>query len=62
MESENYMLLFFLVVFCWVEGGRYRIGWLVASGMLETAERFQSRGAEQEWTKWWRLAASESPL
>ena len=39
---------------CWVEGGRYRIGWLVACCMVESAGRFQSRGAEQERTKWLR--------
>ena len=43
------------VLFCWVEGGRYRIGWFVACCML--AERFQSRGAEHERTKWLGNAA-----
>ena len=38
--------------FCWEEGSRYRRSWLVACCMLETAVRFQSRGAEQERTKW----------
>ena len=38
--------------FCWVEGGRYRTGWLVACCMLESAEWFQSRGDERERTKW----------
>ena len=38
--------------FCWMQGGRYRTSWLVACCMLESAERFQSRGAEQERTKW----------
>ena len=41
-----------LFSFCWVEGGRYRTRWLVACCMLESAERFQSRGAERERTKW----------
>ena len=30
--------------FCWVEGGKYRTSWLVACCMLESAERFKSRG------------------
>ena len=38
--------------FCWVEGDRYRRSWLVACCRLESAERFQSRGAEQERMKW----------
>ena len=38
--------------FCWVEGGRYRRSWLVACCRLESAERFQIRGAEQERMKW----------
>ena len=36
--------------FCWVEGGRYKISWLVACCMLESAVRFPSRVAQQERT------------
>ena len=38
--------------FCWEEGGRYGIIWLVACCRLSSAERFQSRGVEQDRTKW----------
>ena len=38
--------------FCRMEGGRYKTSWLVACCVSESAERFQSRGAEREWTKW----------
>ena len=37
--------------FCWVGGGRYRTSWLAACCMLQSAEPFQSRGAERERTK-----------
>ena len=46
--------------FSWVEGGRYRTSWLVACCMLGSAERFQSRGAERERTKWYDMRLKES--